>query len=99
MAVIETDKNNVDSSKKRGLLNRAMNEETKPAQNTAHGLLAKIEKNYSKTGTEKMNVKKLFKSKSAIVENYGIFTIQKDLEVSSVKIDPSLKALVDSVLR
>ena len=47
MAVIETDKNNVDSSKKRGLLNRAMNEETKPAQNTAHGLLAKIEKNYS----------------------------------------------------
>ena len=77
----------------------AQTESTKPAQNTAHGLLAKIEKNYSKTGTEKMNVKKLFKSKSAIVENNGIFTIQKDLEVSSVKIDPSLKALVDSVLR
>lgn len=66
MAVIETDKNNVDSSKKRGLLNRAMNEETKPAQNTAHGLLAKIEKNYSKTGTEKMNVKNYSSQKAQL---------------------------------
>lgn len=36
--------------------------------------------------------------KAIIVKN-GIFTISQDLETSSVKQDPALKALVDSILR
>ena len=35
----------------------------------------------------------------AIVEQNGIFTIKENLETSSVKQDPGLKALVDSVLK
>lgn len=35
----------------------------------------------------------------AIVEQDGIFTIQEDLETSSVNQDPHLKELVDSVLK
>jgi len=36
--------------------------------------------------------------KAIIVKN-GIFTISQDLETGSVKQDPTLKALVDSILR
>ena len=36
--------------------------------------------------------------KAIIVKN-GIFMISKDLETSSVKQDPALKALVDSILK
>ena len=35
----------------------------------------------------------------AIVEQNGIFTIKENLETSSVKQDPGLKALVESVLK
>ena len=34
----------------------------------------------------------------AIVEEDGIFSIQKSLETSGVELDPGLKSLVDSVL-
>ncbi len=51
-----------------------------------------------------LNKTKIYKSRAkgttkAIIETNGIFSIKKDLETSSVKQDPRLKELVDSVLR
>lgn len=53
------------------------------------GLLSKITKSSLRT----KNMTK------AIVEQNGIFTIKENLETSSVKQDPGLKALVESVLK
>ena len=56
------------------------------AQKTAspHGLLAKALS--LKAGGQ------------AIVEKDGVFSIQTDLELSGIALDPQLKALIDSVL-
>lgn len=59
------------------------------ADSCGSGLLSKITK--SSLRTKDMT--------KAIVERNGIFTIKENLETSSVKQDPSLKALVDSVLK
>ncbi len=63
-----------------------MSRQNKPC---ASGLLSKITKSSLRT----KNMTK------AIVEQNGIFTIKENLETSSVKQDPDLKALVDSVLK
>ncbi|WP_295798796.1 hypothetical protein [uncultured Treponema sp.] len=76
------------SSSEHGLMKKAleMSRQNKPC---ASGLLSKITKSSLRT----KNMTK------AIVEQNGIFTIKENLETSSVKQDPDLKALVDSVLK
>ena len=76
------------SSSEHGLMKKAleMSKQNKPC---ASGLLSKITKSSLRT----KNMTK------AIVEQNGIFTIKENLETSSVKQDPGLKALVDSVLK
>jgi hypothetical protein len=88
MKEIETKNNKtISSSSVHGLMKKAMAvSEVKPL---SHGLLSKITKS---TQRNKSMTK-------AIVEQDGIFTIQQNLETSSVVQDPSLKALVDSVLK
>lgn len=68
----------------------------------SHGLMQKAleiqnrdkEKQKMPNISEKKNTKN-----SAIVVRDGIFTISENLETSSVKQDPELKKLIDSVLK
>ncbi|HAZ96144.1 MULTISPECIES: hypothetical protein [unclassified Treponema] len=76
------------SSSEHGLMKKAL-EITKTNKTCTSGLLSKITKSSLRT----KNMTK------AIVEQNGIFTIKENLETSSVKQDPGLKALVDSVLK
>ena len=76
------------SSSEHGLMKKAL-EMTKQNKPCASGLLSKITKSSLRT----KNMTK------AIVEQNGIFTIKENLETSSVKQDPGLKAIVDSVLK
>ena len=62
---------------------------TKQNNVCASGLLSKI----TKSSLRAKNMTK------AIVEQNGIFTIKENLETSSVKQYPGLKALVESVLK
>lgn len=76
------------SSSEHGLMKKAL-EIKKTNKAYTSGLLSKITKSSLRT----KNMTK------AIVEQNGIFTIKENLETSSVKQDPGLKALVDSVLK
>ena len=76
------------SSSEHGLTKKAL-EITKQNNVCASGLLSKI----TKSSLRAKNMTK------AIVEQNGIFTIKENLETSSVKQDPGLKALVESVLK
>ncbi|WP_296090223.1 hypothetical protein [uncultured Treponema sp.] len=76
------------SSSEHGLMKKAL-EIKKTNKTCTSGLLSKITKSSLRT----KNMTK------AIVEQNGIFTIKENLETSSVKQDPGLKALVDSVLK
>ena len=76
------------SSLEHGLMKKAL-EMTKQNNACSSGLLSKITKSSLRT----KNMTK------AIVEQNGIFSIKQNLETSSVKQDPGLKALVDSVLK
>lgn len=76
------------SSSDHGLMKKAL-EIKKTNKTCTSGLLSKITKSSLRT----KNMTK------AIVEQNGIFTIKENLETSSVKQDPGLKALVDSVLK
>ena len=80
--------NSSSSSSEHGLMKKAleMSKQNKPC---ASGLLSKI----TKSSLRAKNMTK------AIVEQNGIFTIKENLETSSVKQDPGLKALVESVLK
>ena len=67
----------------------------------SHGLLNKAE-NVATTQVKKGGLlNKVLKANSTktIVEEDGIFSINKNLETSGVQQDPELKALVDSVLK
>lgn len=64
------------------------------------GLLKKAEGILNLQGdTAFMNGLDVKSEGKAIIVKNGIFTISQDLETSSVKQDPALKALVDSILR
>ena len=76
------------SSSEHGLMKKAL-EITKQNNACASGLLSNI----TKSSLRAKNMTK------AIVEQNGIFTIKENLETSSVKQDPGLKALVESVLK
>ncbi|MDO5773534.1 MAG: hypothetical protein Q4P16_04405 [Spirochaetales bacterium] len=76
------------SSSEHGLMKKAL-EMTNKNNACTSGLLSKITKSSLRT----KNMTK------AIVEQNGIFTIKENLETSSVKQDPDLKALVESVLK
>lgn len=78
----------ISSSSEHGLMKKAL-ELSSRADSCGSGLLSKITK--SSLRTKDMT--------KAIVERNGIFTIKENLETSSVKQDPGLKALVDSVLK
>ena len=80
--------NSSSSFSDHGLMKKAL--EMKMTNKTCgSGLLSKITKSSLRT----KNMTK------AIVEQNGIFTIKENLETSSIKQDPDLKALVDSVLK
>ena len=65
-----------------------------------HGLMWRSLQILENSGTKKMNqFENSMSETSAIICNDGVFSIIQDLETSSVKQDPSLKALIDSVLR
>ena len=61
---------------------------TKQNNACASGLLSKITKSSLRA-----------KNMTKAIEQNGIFTIKENLETSSVKQDPGLKALVESVLK
>lgn len=68
----------------------------------SHGLMQKAleiqNRNKEKQKMPNISEKKNNKN-SAIVVRDGIFTISENLETSSVKQDPDLKKLIDSVLK
>ncbi|MGN0728089.1 hypothetical protein [Treponema sp.] len=88
MSEFEKEQKNTISSSEHGLMKKAL-ELSKPQNGGGSGLLSKITKSSLRT----KNMAKV------IVEQNGIFTIKENLETSSVKQDPDLKSLVESVLK
>ncbi|MBR6296697.1 MAG: hypothetical protein VZR56_00290 [Treponema sp.] len=68
-------------------------------QAAAHGLMGKSLCILERLAEQEDMKKKNSKNKSTIVLRDGVYTIRQNLETSDVKQDPTLKELVEAVIR